>query len=55
MKVFDWKIQPIAELDYTLVETGGTGGINGGIVEAAEVVRGRGCETSSAGTAKYVV
>jgi hypothetical protein len=41
MKVFDWKIQPIAELDYTLVETGGTGGINGGIGEAAEVVRTR--------------
>ena len=32
-QVFDWKIQPIAELDYTLVETGGTGGINGGIMK----------------------
>jgi predicted enzyme related to lactoylglutathione lyase len=70
-QVFDWKIQPIAELDYTLVETGGTSGINGGImkpkrglnvrgsrrpgarnVEAAEVIRGRGSERSSAGTAK---
>ena len=26
-------MQPIGELDYTLVETGGTGGINGGIMK----------------------
>jgi len=32
-QVFDWKMQPIAELDYALVETGGTGGINGGIMK----------------------
>lgn len=32
-QVFDWKIQPVAEHDYTLVETGGTGGINGGIMK----------------------
>jgi len=32
-QVFDWKIQPLPELDYNLVETGGTGGINGGIMK----------------------
>ncbi len=26
-QVFDWKIQPMAEIDYTLVDTGGSGGI----------------------------
>lgn len=31
-KVFDWKIQNIPELSYRMVETGGTGGINGGIM-----------------------
>lgn len=32
-QVFDWKIQPLPELDYNLVETGGTGGINGSIMK----------------------
>ena len=32
-KVFDWKIQNVPELIYTLVETGGEGGINGGIMK----------------------
>jgi predicted enzyme related to lactoylglutathione lyase len=32
-KVFDWKIQHIPELNYRFVETGGQGGINGGIVQ----------------------
>jgi len=31
-KVFDWNIRTIPELNYHLVETGGTGGINGGIM-----------------------
>jgi predicted enzyme related to lactoylglutathione lyase len=31
--VFDWKIQHIPELNYRVVETGGEGGINGGIVQ----------------------
>jgi predicted enzyme related to lactoylglutathione lyase len=31
-KVFDWKIQDMPELNYRLVETGGSGGINGGIM-----------------------
>ena len=30
-KAFDWKINHIQEMDYRLVETGGEGGINGGI------------------------
>jgi predicted enzyme related to lactoylglutathione lyase len=30
--VFDWKARHIAQMDYTLVETGGSGGINGGIM-----------------------
>ena len=29
--VFDWDIQHMPEKDYRLVQTGGTGGINGGI------------------------
>jgi predicted enzyme related to lactoylglutathione lyase len=32
-KVFDWKIQHIPEMNYRVVETGGEGGINGGIVK----------------------
>jgi predicted enzyme related to lactoylglutathione lyase len=32
-KVFAWNIRPIPELNYQLVETGGQGGINGGILK----------------------
>ena len=32
-KVFDWKIQHRPEWNYRIVETGGEGGINGGIVK----------------------
>ena len=32
-KVFAWKIQHIPEMQYRLVETGGEGGINGGIMQ----------------------
>ncbi len=31
-KVFDWGIRSIPQMNYTLVETGGSGGINGGIM-----------------------
>ena len=31
-KVFDWDIRHIPEMNYHLVETGGKGGINGGIM-----------------------
>ncbi|MGQ0723543.1 MAG: VOC family protein [Candidatus Eiseniibacteriota bacterium] len=31
-KVFGWEIRHIPEMNYRLVETGGTGGINGGIM-----------------------
>ncbi len=31
--VFDWDIRNIAELNYHLVQTGGEGGINGGIMK----------------------
>jgi predicted enzyme related to lactoylglutathione lyase len=31
-KVFDWEVQPIPQLNYHLINTGGTGGINGGIM-----------------------
>lgn len=30
-KVFDWKIRHMPEMNYRMVETGGQGGINGGI------------------------
>jgi predicted enzyme related to lactoylglutathione lyase len=30
--VFDWSPRAIPDLNYTLVETGGTGGINGGMM-----------------------
>jgi predicted enzyme related to lactoylglutathione lyase len=30
--VFDWAVRPMPEADYHLVETGGEGGINGGIM-----------------------
>ena len=32
-KVFAWKIQHYPEMDYRVVETGGQGGINGGILQ----------------------
>src|SRR5262245_22290212 len=32
-KVFGWGIQHIPEMDYRLVQTGGEGGINGGIMK----------------------
>lgn len=32
-RVFDWEIRSIPALDYRLVETGGSGGINGGIMK----------------------
>ena len=32
-KVFGWKIQHVPELNYRMVETGGEGGINGGIMK----------------------
>ena len=35
-KVFDWKIQFHPQIDYRVVETGGQGGINGGIMQPKE-------------------
>jgi predicted enzyme related to lactoylglutathione lyase len=32
-QIFGWKIQHFPEMNYRLVETGGTGGINGGILK----------------------
>ena len=32
-KLFGWKIRHIPEIDYRMVETGGEGGINGGILK----------------------
>jgi len=32
-EVFDWEIRHLAEMNYHLVETGGEGGINGGIMQ----------------------
>ena len=32
-KVFDWKTQHLPEMNYRFVETGGQGGINGGIIQ----------------------
>ena len=32
-KIFDWKIQHHPELNYRVVDTGGQGGINGGIMK----------------------
>jgi predicted enzyme related to lactoylglutathione lyase len=31
--VFDWEIRHLAEMNYHLVDTGGEGGINGGIMK----------------------
>jgi predicted enzyme related to lactoylglutathione lyase len=30
-QLFDWKTTDVSEMNYTMVETGGDGGINGGI------------------------
>jgi predicted enzyme related to lactoylglutathione lyase len=35
-KVFDWNIRHMPEMNYRLVETGGQGGINGGIMTPQE-------------------
>ena len=32
-KIFGWKIQHIPEMNYRMVETGGEGGIDGGIIK----------------------
>lgn len=32
-KVFDWDVRDLPEMNYRLVETGGEGGINGGIMQ----------------------
>lgn len=32
-EAFDWKIQNVPELNYRIVDTGGEGGINGGITK----------------------
>ena len=32
-RVFDWEIRHIPEMNYRMVETGGEGGINGGIMK----------------------
>src|SRR6185436_13130677 len=31
--IFDWKIQNLPEMNYRVVDTGGQGGINGGILK----------------------
>ena len=36
-KVFAWKIQHFPEMNYRVVETGGQGGINGGIMQPKHV------------------
>lgn len=33
VKVFDWEVRHIPEIDYRLVEPGGEGGIGGGIMK----------------------
>lgn len=35
-KVFDWSAREISGMDYKLVETGGEGGINGGMMRPKE-------------------
>ena len=35
-KVFDWEMRSIPEMNYHLAETGGEGGINGGIMKPQE-------------------
>ena len=32
-KIFDWNIQHMPEMNYRIVDTGGEGGINGGIMK----------------------
>jgi hypothetical protein len=35
-RVFDWDVRHLPEMDYRVVETGGTGGVNGGIMKPQE-------------------
>jgi uncharacterized protein len=35
-QLFDWKVSDVSQMPYTMVETGGEGGINGGIGETPE-------------------
>jgi predicted enzyme related to lactoylglutathione lyase len=35
-QLFDWKTTDVSQMNYTMVETGGDGGINGGIGETPE-------------------
>ena len=32
-KIFDWKVQHLPEMNYRIVDTGGEGGVNGGIIK----------------------
>jgi predicted enzyme related to lactoylglutathione lyase len=41
-QLFDWKTNDVSEMNYTLVETGDDGGINGGIGTAPQGVTRRG-------------
>ena len=35
-RVFDWKVQEMPQMSYHMVDTGGEGGINGGIMKPQE-------------------
>src|SRR2546421_12828229 len=41
-QLFDWKTTDVSEMNYTMVETGGDGGINGGIGTKPEGAPGGG-------------
>ncbi len=47
-ELFGWKIQHMPEMNYRIVETGGEGGINGGIFKPEQEV------PSSGGTIFYI-
>ena len=35
-KVFDWNVKYMPDMNYSVVDTGGTGGINGGIMQPSK-------------------
>jgi predicted enzyme related to lactoylglutathione lyase len=45
-RIFGWKVKHMPEMNYRIVETGGEGGINGGIVKSRKCPAWAGCRCS---------
>ena len=53
-KVFDWDVRHIPEMNYRLVETGGEGGINGGLPDTGVIFQGQPQHLRTIGGQQYI-